>query len=72
MSNGLWNQVKGQWKQLSGSVQERWSKLTGDEIDQLNGERKQLVGKIQEKYGIAQEEAEKQVDEWANSIKDRM
>lgn len=33
---------------------------------------KQLVGKIQEKYGIAQEEAEKQVDEWAESIKDSL
>ena len=64
-----WNKVQGNWKQFKGSVQERWGKLTNDEVDQLNGEREQLVGKIQEKYGIAQEEANKQIDEWADKLK---
>ncbi|MGB7339039.1 MAG: CsbD family protein [Phototrophicaceae bacterium] len=70
MSDGLWNQVKGNWKQFAGGVQEKWGELTGDEIDQIDGDRQQLVGKIQERYGMAQEEAEKQVDDWADSIKD--
>jgi uncharacterized protein YjbJ (UPF0337 family) len=26
-----------------------------------------MVGKIQEKYGVAKDEAEKQVDEWTKS-----
>lgn len=72
MSDGLWNQVKGNWKQFTGSVQEKWGELTDDEVDEMNGDRKQLVGKIQERYGIAQEEAERQVDEWADSIKDNI
>ena len=38
----------------------------------MNGERKQLVGKIQERYGIAQNEAERQVDEWADTLKERL
>ena len=29
-----------------------------------NGQRDQLVGKIQERYGIAKEEADKQVKTW--------
>ena len=65
-NNGLWNEIKGNWKQFTGSVQERWGELTGDEIDQIKGERKQLVGKIQERYGIAQQQAEREVDEWAD------
>ena len=64
-NNGFWNEVKGNWKQFTGSVQERWGNLTNDEITAMKGERKQLVGKIQERYGIAQQEAESQVDEWA-------
>lgn len=64
-----WNKVQGNWKQFKGSVQERWGKLTNDEVDQMNGEREQLAGKIQEKYGIAQEEANKQIDEWADKLK---
>jgi uncharacterized protein YjbJ (UPF0337 family) len=32
----------------------------------MQGERRKLVGMIQERYGIAQQEAERQVDEWAD------
>jgi len=59
-------QLQGQWKQVKGSVKERWGELTNDEVDQMEGEYTQLVGKIQKKYGIAKEEAEEQVDEWMN------
>jgi len=38
--------------------------LTDDELDQITGKRDNLVGKVQEKYGIAKEEAEKQVKDW--------
>lgn len=72
MDNGFWNQVKGNWKQFTGSVQEKWGELTNDEIQEVNGERTKLIGQIQAKYGIAQQEAEKQVDEWADDIKQKI
>lgn len=56
--------LKGQWKQLKGSVREQWGKLTDDDIDQIQGRREQLVGKIQERYGVARDEAHRQVDSW--------
>jgi uncharacterized protein YjbJ (UPF0337 family) len=59
-----WDQVKGNWKQFSGTVKVKWNKLTDDEVDQIAGRREILLGKIQEKYGIAKEEAEKQVKDW--------
>jgi len=59
-----WDQVKGNWKQFSGTVKVQWNKLTDDEVDQIAGRREILLGKIQEKYGIAKEEAEKQVKDW--------
>jgi uncharacterized protein YjbJ (UPF0337 family) len=58
------DQLKGKWKQVKGSVKERWGKLTDDDIDVINGQSEQLVGTIQERYGIAREAAQKQVDEW--------
>jgi len=61
------DQLQGKWKQVKGSVKERWGKLTDDDLDVINGKHDQLVGKIQEKYGIAREAAQKQVDEW-NSV----
>ena len=59
-----WDQVKGNWKQFSGTVKVKWGELTDDEVDQIAGRRDILLGKIQEKYGIAKEEAEKQVKDW--------
>lgn len=63
-----WDIVKGKWKQASGSAKTQWGKLTDDELTQIEGNRDKLVGKVQEKYGVAKEEAEKQVDDWAKSV----
>jgi uncharacterized protein YjbJ (UPF0337 family) len=45
-------------------VKEKWGKLTDDDLDVISGKRDQLVGKVQERYGIAREEAEKEVSEF--------
>lgn len=58
------DQIEGKWKQVSGKVKEKWGKLTDDDLTVINGKRDQLVGRIQERYGIARQEAEKQVDEF--------
>jgi uncharacterized protein YjbJ (UPF0337 family) len=59
--------IKGNWEQVKGHVQKKWGELTNDEVDQINGSRKVLAGKIQEKYGRAQDEAEREIDEFENS-----
>jgi uncharacterized protein YjbJ (UPF0337 family) len=64
------DQMKGKWKQLKGSVKERWGKLTDDDLDVIDGQSEQLVGKVQERYGIAREAAQKQVDEWNASARE--
>lgn len=58
------DQMKGQWKQVKGSVQKQWGKLTDDELDQIDGEREKLVGKLQERYGMSKEQAEKEVNDF--------
>jgi uncharacterized protein YjbJ (UPF0337 family) len=62
-----WDQMEGKWKQMKGSVKEKFGKLTDDDIHIVNGNRDKLVGKIQERYGIAKEEAQKRADEWAST-----
>ena len=59
-----WDIVQGKWKQLRGAAKDNWGKLTDDDLDQAEGHRDKLIGKVQEKYGIARDEAEKQVDAW--------
>jgi uncharacterized protein YjbJ (UPF0337 family) len=63
-----WDRVEGNWKQFRGQVQQQWGKLTNDDLDTVEGRRTELVGKIQERYGIAKDEAEKQVDTWMRNI----
>jgi uncharacterized protein YjbJ (UPF0337 family) len=59
-----WDQIKGNWKQVKGGIKSHWGRLTDDELDEIAGEHEKLVGKIQERYGIAREEAERQVREF--------
>lgn len=61
------DQLKGQWMQLRGSAKQQWGKLTDDDLDRAEGDRDILAGRIQERYGVAKEEAERQVDDWAKN-----
>ena len=55
--------IAGNWKQLVGKAKVQWGKLTDDDLALIEGRQDQLVGRIQERYGIAREEAERQVKE---------
>ena len=61
------DQFEGKWKQLKGTVKQRWGKFTDDDITALSGKKDELVGKIQERYGITREQAEREADEWARA-----
>lgn len=56
--------MSGKWKQLKGSIKKQWGKLTDDDLTAIEGDRDQLVGKIQERYGIAKDEARRQMEEF--------
>ena len=65
-----WDRIQGNWKQLSGQAKEQWGKLTDDDIDVVAGRRDQLSGRIQARYGVAKEDAEKQIAEWQRKATD--
>ena len=62
------DQISGQWKQYRGKIGQQWGKLTDSEVEEMKGSRDQLVGRIQEKYGVAKDEAERQLDEFGQSL----
>jgi uncharacterized protein YjbJ (UPF0337 family) len=64
-----WNKISGNWKRVSGSVKERWGKLTHNEIREARGRREALNGFIQSRYGIDRETADRQIDEWLKTLK---
>jgi uncharacterized protein YjbJ (UPF0337 family) len=61
--------IEGNWKQMTGSVQKQWGKLTNNQLDQVGGSRKKLAGIIQEQYGVRQDNAEKQIEAWEDAQK---
>jgi uncharacterized protein YjbJ (UPF0337 family) len=63
-----WNRIEGNWKQFKGQAKEKWGRLTDDDLDVINGRQDQLEGKIQERYGLAKDQAKKDVEAWFNSL----
>ena len=48
-----WNHVERLWTQTKDKVQEKWAKLTDDDLEVINGQRDRLEVKIQQRYGFA-------------------
>ncbi|QRY79584.1 CsbD family protein [Pseudomonas sp. PDNC002] len=60
--------IKGKWKQLSGTLKEKWGKLTDDDLQAADGHAEYLVGKLQERYGWTREKAEEEVRDFSRHL----
>ncbi len=65
-----WDRIEGNWTQVTGKAKEQWGKLTDDDLSIVAGRRDQLSGKIQERYGVAKDEADRQLAEWERNATD--
>ena len=59
-----WDIIKGNWKQMKGQVKQQWGKMTDDDLTRIEGDRDILIGTVQERYGVAKDDAERQVRDW--------
>jgi uncharacterized protein YjbJ (UPF0337 family) len=64
-----WDQIKGDWQQITGKAREKWGKLTDNDLTTIAGQRDQLIGILQERYGYEKERAEKSVSDFADGLK---
>jgi uncharacterized protein YjbJ (UPF0337 family) len=62
------DRIKGQWKQLAGKLKAKWGDLTDDDLAVADGDSEYLVGRIQERYGIARDEAERQLKDFNSTL----
>ena len=53
--------AEGGWKQMKGKIQQKWGKLTNDDLDVIEGKREELAGRLQERYGMAKEDTEREM-----------
>jgi uncharacterized protein YjbJ (UPF0337 family) len=63
-----WDQIEGQWKDLKGTVREKWAKFTDDDVELIAGKKDRFVGKLQERYGLAKDRAELELDDYINGM----
>jgi len=63
-----WDQIEGQWKDLKGTVREKWAKFTDDDVELIAGKKDRFVGKLQERYGLAKDRAELELDDYINAM----
>ena len=59
---------EGNWKEFKGKVQQNWGKLTNDDLDVIEGKRTELAGRLQQRYGVAKDDAEREIDTWLNGV----
>jgi uncharacterized protein YjbJ (UPF0337 family) len=63
-----WDRVEGKWKQRRGKAVHHWGKIMNDELAAIAGKYEELVGRLQERYGIAREEARRQVARYKDTV----
>jgi uncharacterized protein YjbJ (UPF0337 family) len=63
-----WDRIEGNWKQFKGKAKEKWGKLTDDDLTVIAGKRDQLAGVLQKRYGYAKDQAERELDEFTNTL----
>jgi uncharacterized protein YjbJ (UPF0337 family) len=59
-----WDRVEGNWKEFKGNIQQKWGKLTNDDLQVIDGKRNELAGRLQQRYGYAKDQAEREIDTW--------
>lgn len=63
-----WENVKADWERYSGHMQDRWGRLTDDDLMLAQAGRNALVGCVQARYKIERPLAERHVDQWISSF----
>lgn len=67
-----WVQVTGTVKQFAGHAQERWSRLTDDDMTVIARKRSRLAGKLRERYGYGKEDVEKELVSFSTVLKSKL
>jgi uncharacterized protein YjbJ (UPF0337 family) len=63
-----WDQIKGDWQQLSVKLRERWRQLTDDDLSTIAGRRDQLVVVLQKRYDYEKNRAETELDKFIRQL----
>ena len=58
------HRLAGAWNLFKEQAKQHWGQLPEDRFHQLESRRERLAGLIQQRYGVAREEADRQINQW--------
>ena len=59
-----WQRIERNWKQYKLRVQDKWGKLTEEDLAAIDGRLDRLEEKIRQRYGFASDHVRKEIDDW--------
>lgn len=62
-----WTQITPDWEEHGAALQDRWGRLTEEDVAAAKSGRNELVGCVLKRYRIEKELAERHVDDWIRS-----
>lgn len=63
-----WDQIKGDWQQLSAKLKDRWDRLNREDLAAIAGNRDLAVDLLQQRYDWGKEQAEKELDQFIRRL----
>lgn len=62
-----WAIIEHKWHAYGPALQDRWGRLTEDDVKQARAGRDELLTCVLRRYRMDRNMAERQVDDWVNS-----
>jgi len=63
-----WTHIRTEWDEVGRYLQERWGRLSDEDLVVARAGRNELIGCIEKRYKIERGLAERHVDGWMNSL----
>lgn len=63
-----WQDIRTHWDHLRGDARRTWPRLMDEELEVVRGRREVLIDKVRDAYHHSHEEAEREVDVWAEGL----
>jgi uncharacterized protein YjbJ (UPF0337 family) len=60
------------WKHFRNEINDHWSELSSEDLDQIGGRRDNLVILLESKYGYARNRAEREVERVINEFENKL
>jgi uncharacterized protein YjbJ (UPF0337 family) len=65
-----WDTIEGKWKDVKGTLRQKWAKFTDDDVEYIGGSKDRFLGRLQERYGYSKDEAQRHLEEWQDADTD--